>query len=144
MVKGVSCATTVVLMENVPVVAPGGIGTSAGTCAALLLVDTTIAAPVAGATPLSVRVPVTVLPPEADGNVSVKDLKGELPRNGFATEKTSVVLFASFNARFAEVDEKAIVLPSADIVAGPLVPFPFEPSAATLKSVNEPIIRSCR
>ena len=65
-VTDVALATGVVVTGNVVVVAPGARVTLAGTWAALLLSDSAMTMPVAGAGPFSRTVPVDELPPTND------------------------------------------------------------------------------
>jgi len=65
-VTEVATATGVVVTVKVAVVAPGATVTLAGTWAALLLSDTVMTMPVAGAGPFSRTVPVDELPPTTD------------------------------------------------------------------------------
>jgi len=73
-VIAVSTGTTIVPMENVAEVAPGGITTSDGTCASPLLEEIATLAPFDGAAPLSEIVPVTEVPPPTDDELSVIDV----------------------------------------------------------------------
>ena len=56
-------ATAVVATEKVPVVAPAGTVTLAGTAADALVLESVTTAPPEGAAPLSVTVPVDGVPP---------------------------------------------------------------------------------
>ena len=68
--------TALVVMVNVADVLPAGTATETGTCAAdVLLLNSVTAAPLAGAAPLSVTVPVELLPPTTEVGFSVSDDK---------------------------------------------------------------------
>jgi hypothetical protein len=73
-VTEVDDATPVVMMVKVALVAPAAIVTLAGTCAAVvLLLDRVTTAPPKGARPLSVTVPVELLPPTTEVGLLVSD-----------------------------------------------------------------------
>ena len=73
-VTAVEDATPLVVMVNAAVVEPAGIVTLAGTrAAAVLLLCRVTTAPVAGAFPFRVTVPVELLPPTTDVGVLVSD-----------------------------------------------------------------------
>ena len=81
MVKTVAVVTSLLVMVNVPVVTPAATVTEAGTVAALLLLLVKVTtAPPAGATELSVTVPVLVKPP-----VTVDGFSKIEARGGFTT-----------------------------------------------------------
>src|SRR3989442_1698611 len=73
MVAEVDAATALVVTVNVALVAPAGTVTLAGTVAAVLSLDSVTCAPPAGAGPLSVTVPVEVLPPLTVGGLSASE-----------------------------------------------------------------------
>lgn len=63
--------TVLVVMLKVALIAPAGTVTLAGTCAtAVLLLESATTAPLEGAVPFKVTVPVELLPPTTDGGLT--------------------------------------------------------------------------
>jgi len=73
MAIGVTASTALVLTVKVAPVAPAGTITLEGTLAAPLLLESTTCAPLAGAGPLSVTVPVEEFPPVTLAAFSVNE-----------------------------------------------------------------------
>jgi len=73
MVAEATLATGVVVTVNVAVVAPDATVTLAGTVAAALLLDSDTVAPLVGAAPLNVTVPVDEVPPVTEVGLSATD-----------------------------------------------------------------------
>jgi hypothetical protein len=84
-VTEVALATGVVVTVKFAVVAPDGTVTFTGTCAALLLSDSAMTMPVAGAGPFSRTVPVDELPPTTDVGAKLTPV-----REGGLTVKAAV------------------------------------------------------
>jgi len=107
----VSVETSEVAMLNEVVVAPAGIVTIGGVCAATLFDHTATFAPPAGAGPLSVIVPVATTPEDTGDDGNAKVWTDELPVNGLCAIKASEEPLLSFATRLDESESNAIVAP---------------------------------
>jgi hypothetical protein len=124
--------TSDVLKLNDALVAPAGTVTTAGGCAASLFDHTETTAPPAGAAPVRVTVPVTVLPPEAEDDPRLRELSETFPTNGFEATNESIELFESFATRFVAVDANETREPPRPIFHPHVLLFPAWPFEAKL------------
>src|SRR5262249_11347587 len=118
-VTTVFCATVAdVVIVNVAEVCPAGTVTNGGACASVVLVAIGLEAPPAGAAPVSVTVPVTLLPPVALATLSVTDASCG-PAFGFGkmSRNACFVLAPELPVIVADVKLPTALVPTVKVVA---------------------------
>src|SRR3954467_6024143 len=117
-VTTVFCATVDVVIVNVADVWPAGTVTIGGACAIELLVAIVIDAPPEGATPVSVTVAVTVLPPTVLATRGVTDAScGPAFGSGKMSRNASLVLAPELPVMVADVKLLTALVPTVKVAA---------------------------